>query len=532
MKTRIIVITGGVYSSLGKGIVASSVGRILKEFGFKISIQKLDPYLNIDPGTLSPYQHGEVFVTKDGAETDLDLGHYERFIDYELNKYSSVTAGKIYDEVLKNERSGKYHGKTVQVVSHVTNCIQEKIKNIIKLDKPDFLIIEVGGTIGDIESLPFIEALRSFSNTYSRKRMLFIHCAPLIKINVNQEIKTKPTQHSIKALMNLGIIPNLLILRSEEIATTEIKKKIAMTSDIDEKNIFTSVDCNSIYDIPKILYDQKIHKSIFSYFNIKIKGNIDSWNNFLDTIKSPKKYESKIAIVGKYVDLSDSYLSVIESLKIASYKLGIDLNIKLIDSTKIENNNYQKILKEFDGILIPGGFGERGLDGKILSAKYARENNVPFFGICLGMQAALIEFARNVLSFKDANSIEFDKKTKHPVFKLIDKKTANEIGGTLRLGNYEVNIIKNSLAYKIYKSNNVLERHRHRYFFNTDLCDIYSKKGVIFSGTSNNKQIVEIIEIEKHPFFIGVQYHPEFMSRPLKPSPLFESFLNSTKNKK
>lgn len=532
MKTKIIVITGGVYSSLGKGIVASSIGRILKEFGFKISMQKLDPYLNIDPGTLSPYQHGEVFVTKDGAETDLDLGHYERFIDYELNKFSSVTAGKIYNEVLNDERNGKYHGKTVQVVPHITSCIQNKIKSIIKLDKPDFLIIEVGGTIGDIESLPFIEALRSFANTYSRKNILFVHCAPLIKIKVNDEIKTKPTQHSIKALMNLGINPNLLILRSDEIAPQEIKRKIAMSSDIDEKNIFTSIDCKSIYDIPKILYDQGIHNSIFNYFKLKTKGNIDSWNKFLNTINATKKYNSKIAIVGKYVELADAYLSVIESLKIASYKLGVDLKIELIDSTSIENKNYQKILKEFDGILIPGGFGERGLEGKILSAKFARENNIPFFGICLGMQAALIEIAKNVLKKEDANSTEFNHKTKFPVFKLIDKKTANMIGGTLRLGNYEVDITKNTLAHKIYQQNHVLERHRHRYFFNIDLCDIYSKNGIVFSGYSNNKQIVEIIEIKKHPFFIGVQYHPEFMSRPLKPNALFESFLNVTKKQK
>ena len=531
MKTKIIVITGGVYSSLGKGIVASSIGRILKEFNYKISMQKLDPYLNIDPGTLSPYQHGEVFVTKDGAETDLDLGHYERFIDHELNKYSSVTAGRIYNEVLKDERSGKYGGKTVQVVPHITNQIQSKINSIIKTDKPDFLIIEIGGTIGDIESLPFIEALRSYCKIYSRKDILFVHCSPLIRVSANNEIKTKPTQHSIKNLMNLGIIPNILVLRTDEEASEEIKQKLAWSCDIDANNIFSSVDCKTIYEVPKLLYDQGIAKSIFKYFNMKKSGNIDNWNKFLSTISNQKKYKSSIALVGKYTELPDAYLSVIESLKIAAYKENVDLNINLIDSSKINSSNFRTKLKGHNAILIPGGFGERGIEGKILAAQYARENKIPYFGICLGMQVACIEFARNVLKLTGANSVEFDKNTKYPLFTVMDKKLEKKIGGTLRLGDFKIDISDKTLASKVYQSQYAIERHRHRYCFNIDFLKSFEQEGFIMSGSSMNGDIVEIMEIKNHPYFIGVQYHPEFQSRPLKPNKLFEKFVNVSKVK-
>ncbi len=529
MKTKIIVVTGGVYSSLGKGIVASSIGRILKEYGYKISMQKLDPYLNVDPGTLSPYQHGEVFVTKDGAETDLDLGHYERFVDNELSKYSSITSGRIYYEVLNQEREGKFGGKTVQVIPHITQQIQSKIKAIIKNDKPDFLIIEIGGTIGDIESLPFIEALRSFSGIYSRKNILFTHCAPLIKIEVNGEIKTKPTQYSIKNLMNLGIHPDILVLRTSEISSKEIKQKLSWTTDISMDNIFSSVDSKSIYDVPKLLFDQGIHKSIFSYFKITKKGSMGNWNKFLNTIHSEKKHKASIALVGKYTELPDAYLSVIESLKIASYSENVELKLDLINSETIDSTNYINKLKGYDGILVPGGFGERGIEGKILAAKYARENKIPYFGICLGMQVACLEFARNVLKYDDANSTEFNSKTTHKIFDIMDSELSKKLGGTLRLGNIKVDIEKNTLADKIYKSSNVEERHRHRYCFGKQYVNDFANNGFIVSGTSADGEIIEIMEMKDHPFFIGVQYHPEFQSRPLKPNPIFKLFIAKSK---
>ncbi len=529
MKTKIIVVTGGVYSSLGKGIVAASIGRILKEFGFKISMQKLDPYLNVDPGTLSPYQHGEVFVTKDGGETDLDLGHYERFIDHDLNKYSSVTSGKVYNEVLNDERAGKYDGKTVQVIPHITNKIQENIRRLIKADKPDFLIIEVGGTIGDIESLPFIEGLRSFASMYPRKDVMFVHCSPLIKIHSNGEIKTKPTQHSVKTLMNLGIRPDVLVLRSEELVDDNTKQKLAWTCDIDKNNIFCSLDCKTIYEVPKVFYDQNIHKSIFKYFRINKKGNINNWEKFLNTIYCPKKFHAKIAIVGKYTELPDAYLSLIESLKIAAYKLNVDLDLNLVPSQTINENNYKTTLKPYDGIIVPGGFGLRGIEGKILAARYCRENNIPYFGICLGMQIACIEFAKNILNLEKPNSTEFDDKTPHPIFCIMEPTSQKEIGGTLRLGNQEVVIKPNTLASKIYKTKPVYERHRHRFSFNREYIEQFEKAGFIVSGLSANKKIVEIMELKNHPFFIGVQYHPEFQSRPLNPNPIFLKFIDVSK---
>lgn len=529
MKTKIIVVTGGVYSSLGKGIVAASVGRILKEFGFKICMQKLDPYLNVDPGTLSPYQHGEVFVTKDGGETDLDLGHYERFIDHDLNKYSSVTSGKVYSEVLNAERSGKYNGSTVQVIPHITGMIQENIRRLIKSDKPDFLIIEVGGTIGDIESLPFIEALRSFASVYPRKDVMFIHCSPLIKIQSNGEIKTKPTQHSVKTLMNLGIRPDVLVLRTDTLVGDDIKQKLAWTCDIDKNNIFCSLDCKTIYEVPKVFYDQNIHKSIFKYFKITKKGNINNWEKFLSTIYCEKKYKAKIAIVGKYTELPDAYLSLIESLKIAAYKLNVELDLVLVAAQTINEKNYKSTFKSFDGIVVPGGFGQRGISGKTFASRYCRENNIPYLGICLGMQVACIDFAQNVLNLPKANSTEFDPKTEDPIFCVMDSATEKEIGGTLRLGNFEIDIKPNTLANKVYKNKPVIERHRHRFSFNREYIEQFEKAGFIVSGLSTNKKVVEIMELKNHKFFIGVQYHPEFQSKPLKPNALFEKFIEVSK---
>ncbi|MGL5640166.1 MAG: CTP synthase [Mycoplasmoidaceae bacterium] len=533
MKTKIIVVTGGVYSSLGKGIIASSIGRILTEFNYNVSMQKLDPYLNVDPGTMSPYQHGEVFVTKDGAETDLDLGNYERFIDRDLSKFSSVTAGSIYYEVITNERNGKYEGKTVQVVPHIVLKIQERITNLIKKDKPDFLIIEIGGTIGDIESLPFIEALRIFSGTYGRKNLLFLHCSPILKVNANDELKTKPTQHSVKSLRNLGITPNILIMRSEKDLDDSIIQKLSWTCDIDKDNIFVSKDCKSIYSIPKMLYEQGIIKSISKYFEIRNfkKGSLTKWNKFLETVNNEKAYKSRIAITGKYSCLIDAYISVIESLKLSSYKVGVDLEIDLIDITKIKKENIVKKLSTYDGILIPGGFGERGIQEKILVAQYCREKKVPLLGICLGMQAACLDIAINVLKQKDASSEEFNKKSKYIVFN--EKISSNKnFGGTLRLGNKEIRIVDNTLASKIYNKKIIEERHRHRYIFNNEKISDFEKSGIIFSGFSKNNNIVEIVEYKDHPFYIGVQFHPEFISRPNKIHPIFEKFIESIKQKK
>jgi len=530
METKIIVITGGVYSSLGKGIIASSIGRLLKESGFSISMQKLDPYLNVDPGTLSPFQHGEVFVTNDGAEADLDLGHYERFIDTPLSEMSSITSGKIYLEVIENERNGNYKGNTVQVVPHVTDMIESKIKKLISNDKPDFLIIEIGGTIGDIESLPFVEALRIFSSRYDRRNIMFVHASPIIELEANKERKTKPTQHSIKNLRSLGINPNMLVLRSSAKIKKDDLVKLSWACGIDENMIFVSQDCNYIYEVPTLLFEQGILDSLFNYFNIKKeKISIDKWKNFVKTIYDKKNSFANIAIVGKYVELNDAYLSIIESLKISSWSTSIDLKFELIDASSITSQNYESKFKDFTGILVPGGFGERGIEGKILSAKYARENKIPYFGICLGMQVALISFANDVLNLKNSNSIEFDLKTPNPIFVEMEKE--KKIGGTLRKGAKTFSIDQDSLANKIYKKTEVSERHRHRFAFNNKYIDDFKNKGMIASGVSLDK-VVEIFELKDHPFYIGVQFHPEFTSRPNNPQLIFKNFVEKSSLKR
>lgn len=532
-KTKIIVITGGVFSSLGKGIIAASIGRILKEKGFKVSALKLDPYLNLDPGTMSPYQHGEVFVTEDGGETDLDLGHYERFLDYKISKHSSLSAGKIYDRVLKKERNGDYKGKTVQIIPHVTNEIKDHINNLlISEDKLDFLIIEVGGTVGDIESLPFIESLRQFKNSYGRKKMMFIHASPLIHLETSTELKTKPTQHSIKTLREQGIVPDLLVLRSLKKINDNIKEKISISCDLSLDSIYVCPDVNNIYFIPEYLYEQKIDKKLFSFFEIKndnrTKKDLKQWINFTKKINKSKKYTCKLALIGKYTELPDSYLSIMESFKLASYELDIDLNIELINSEK--KNNKQKLfnyLKEFDAICVPYGFGKRGVNGKINTIQFCRENNVPFLGICLGMQLACIEFARNKLGWTDADSTEFNSKTSKPILKLQKNKKANsDLGGTLRLGNEIVLIKPKTLAAKLYHRKFINERHRHRYEFNNNFCLEFEKNGLIFSGESE-LGMKEIIEIPENNFFIACQYHPEFKSKPLSVNPVFLGLLTA-----
>ncbi|WP_391592201.1 CTP synthase [[Mycoplasma] cavipharyngis] len=536
MNTKIIVITGGVFSSLGKGIIAASLGRILKEKGFQVSALKLDPYLNLDPGTMSPYQHGEVFVTNDGGETDLDLGHYERFLDHKISKLSSLSAGKIYDLVLKKERNGDYKGKTVQIIPDVTNEIKDHINRLLQENADlDFLMIEVGGTIGDIESLPFIEALRQFKNSYNKSDLMFVHVSPLVTIDTIDEIKTKPTQHSIRLLREYGIVPDLLILRSKKEVNQELKEKIAISCDLSIDSIFTCLDVINIYLIPELLYQQQIDKKIFSYFQIKPKindNNLEVWINFTKKITAKKQYQCHLALVGKYTKLVDAYLSIIESFKLASYELEIDLKIDLINAETLTNSEIvQTTLAKYDAVCVPYGFGHRGVVGKINTIEYCRKNKVPFLGICLGMQLACIEFARNQLNYLDADSTEFNSETKHPIFHLQKDKDAEiNLGGTLRLGAGNIELKKDSLAFRIYQKQLISERHRHRYEFNNFYLKEFEAAGLIFSGVSaNNKQ--EIVELKDHPFFIACQYHPEFNSKPLKVGPLFSALLKSARKK-
>ncbi|VEU74505.1 CTP synthetase [Mycoplasmopsis citelli] len=531
-KTKIIAVTGGVFSSLGKGLILASIGRILHTQKFKVATLKLDPYLNVDPGTMSPVQHGEIFVTHDGMEADLDLGHYERFLDYEISKSSSLSAGQIYHQVLTKERAGNYLGKTVQIVPHFTDEIHERINQIISSDPDlDFLLIEVGGTVGDIESLPFIEALRSYKFRYSSNQICFIHVSPLIRLRIGNEIKTKPTQHSVMKLREQGIIPDFLILRTSEDFSEQLQAKIALHCDINYDNIFYSPDVENIYLLPEQLYEQKIHTKLFNFFNFddpRTKNDLSSWLAFTNTITQPKKATYKLAIVGKYVQLSDSYLSILESFTLASYHLGIEIKITLIDSEKIQSySKAEEILASYDAICVPYGFGNRGIEGKMFAIEYARVNKIPFLGICLGMQLAVIEYARNVLKLTNANSTEFDAQTPHPLFIIQPTfHNTNRLGGTLSLGSCEVNIKPDTLASQIYQSPTIIERYRHRYDFNPDYLDQLSDGNFVFSGVKS-VGAQSLIELKDHPFFIACQFHPEFLSKPLKPHPLFVGLLSS-----
>lgn len=530
-KTKILIVTGGVFSSLGKGISSSSIGAMLKAIGYDVMIMKFDPYLNVDAGTMSPEQHGEVFVTHDGNETDLDIGNYERFLNINLPKESNVTAGKIYYEILKKERNGNFLGSTIQVVPHITTEIANKIINLSNKYESDFLIVEVGGTVGDIESIPFLEASRQLHSKY-KNSVLFIHIVPLINMLTLSEEKTKPIQHSIKELMSLGIFPNLLFVRSKNDLDEKVKQKISLTTGVDITDIFSLANLKNIYYLPEILKKQGVHIKILKHFNMKPSRYNDNkkWINFIDLIESKKEYKTKIAIIGKYTKDLDAYLSVITSLKLAAFYEKSEIKIDLIDSNKITKENLFN-LKNYDGILVPGGFGNRGIEGKILAIQFARENNIPLLGICLGMQLACIEFARNVLNLSDANSYEFDDKTKNPILKILDGKDKNKnLGGTLRLGNSECEIKKDTKAYDCYKSTKIVERHRHRYEFNLDYKNAFESFGFVFSGVhSTYKDLVEIIEIKDHKFFIGCQFHPEFTTKTLSVNPLFLSFLNASK---
>jgi CTP synthase len=536
---RYIFVTGGVVSSLGKGLSSASLAYLLQSRGYKVRLRKLDPYLNVDPGTMSPFQHGEVYVTDDGAETDLDLGHYERFSGVSAKKSDNITTGKIYSDVLKKERKGEYLGKTVQVIPHITDRIKQFIKN--DSSKEDFVICEIGGIVGDIESLPFVEAIRQFANDVGKKNALFIHLTLVPYLKASDEIKTKPTQHSVKELRSIGIQPDIIICRSERPIPLEHRKKISLFCNVDIKNVIETVDVRTIYEAPMSFFREKLDVQVLNYFKLKSKKsvNLNPWKKITKIILNNRK-QVNIAIIGKYVELKDAYKSLDEALTHGWIDNKVKVNLVRIDSEKLKVSEIKKKLKNISGILIPGGFGKRGTDGKIEAIKHARLNKIPFLGICYGMQMAIIEFARNQLNLKNATSSEFDKKGL-PIIGLINewtkdgkmiKGTDKDLGGTMRLGSYEAKLKDNSLIRKIYRSKTIQERHRHRYEVNIAFKDQFEKKGMIFSGLSPDNKLPEIIELKNHPWFIGVQFHPEFKSRPLAPHPLFSSFIKAAKNHK
>lgn len=525
-KTKYVFVTGGVVSSLGKGITAASLGRLLKERGYSVTIQKFDPYINIDPGTMNPYEHGEVFVTNDGAETDLDLGHYERFLDENLTKYNNITTGKVYESVINKERKGQYFGKTVQVIPHITNEIKAKVELVGKENNSDIVITEIGGTVGDIESTPFLEAIRQFKYDVGRDNVLYIHVTLLPYLKAAGELKTKPSQHSVKELMSLGIRPDILVCRTEYPVSLDIKRKLSMFCDIDEDAVIEAPDAKTIYEVPLIMEENGLANVACKKLGIENKKpTLKTWKEIVRKIKHPTD-RIKLAVVGKYIELKDAYISINESIEHAAYELGLKAEIHHIQAEELDT----KTLEQFNGILIPGGFGDRGVQGKIDAIKFARENRIPFLGICLGMQSAVIEFSRNVLGMETANSTEFDKNTEFSVIDiLLDQKNIENLGGTMRLGLYPCKLEKDSLAYELYQEELIYERHRHRYEFNNIYKEIIQKNGLKISGTSPDGTLAEIVELPKelHPFFIAGQFHSEFKSRPGKPHPLFLGFVKA-----
>ncbi len=536
---RYIFITGGVVSSLGKGITAASLASLFKLRGYKISLQKLDPYINLDPGTMSPFQHGEVFVTEDGAETDLDLGHYERFVGITMSQNSNVTAGRVYSNVIKKEREGKYLGSTVQVIPHVTDEIKKLIKKAS--NGADISFVEVGGTVGDIESLPFLESIRQLNMEMGNNHTLFIHLTLLPLIEVTNEIKTKPTQHSVKELRSIGIQPDILLCRAKDKINDHIKNKLSLFTNVHKDAVFSAQDASSIYQIPIEYKNQKIDDYILKKLKLPHKKSfIKPWVNFTNKLNKCKR-KVKIGMVGKYVELADSYKSLNESLLHASVHNNISLDIEFIDSEDIRKTN-MKILNNLQGIVVPGGFGNRGVDGKILTAKFARINKIPYLGICLGMQISVIEFSRNVLGLKNANSTEFDINTPYPVISLVSewddykkgklKGTIEQLGGTMRLGAQKCKLVKSPLAHNLYKKSTITERHRHRYEVNNKYIDEFSGTDLLFSGYSGNKVLMEILELKNHPWYLASQFHPEFTSSPMNGHPLFNSFIKNAHNTK
>ncbi len=534
-QTKYIFITGGVVSSLGKGIAAASIGALFEARGLKVSLNKVDPYINVDPGTMSPFQHGEVFVTNDGTETDLDLGHYERFVRFQASKKNNFTAGKVYEEVIQNERRGDYLGGTVQVIPHITDEIKRRIKEGAK--GADIAIVEIGGTVGDIESQPFIEAIRQMMLELSSSSTALAHLTLLPYIKVSEELKTKPTQHSVKELRSLGLQPDCLICRLEQELPNDEKKKIALFCSVDPNSVISMHDAETVYSIPLLLYQQGVDKILLKKLNLsKVKSpRLNDWKRVVDAKLNPKKKVS-IAVVGKYVDLKDSYKSLNEALDHAGIVNLAKVDIQMIDAAKITKANVAKILKSYQAVLVPGGFGTRGIEGMIYACQYARENKLPYFGICLGMQIAIIEFSRNVLKFKNANSTEFNAKTKYPVIGLvtewkdasgkIEHRTKNsDLGGTMRLGGQKCLIKKSSLSHKLYKKMTITERHRHRYEVNPEFKKELIAGGMDIVGTSLDGNLAEMIEIKKHPWFLGCQFHPEFTSNPRDGHPIFNDFI-------
>ncbi|MCD4760477.1 CTP synthase [bacterium] len=530
-KTKYIFITGGVCSGLGKGIASASIGAILKSTGYSVFTSKLDPYLNIDPGTMSPHQHGEVFVTDDGTETDLDLGHYERFIDTSLSKLSNLTTGRVYETVLKGERAGAYLGKTIQIVPHITNEIKDYLRKAAKESKADFLLVEIGGTVGDIEGEPFLEALRQFHNEMGDENVMFVHLTLLPYLTASRELKTKPTQMSVRELRSRGIQPDIILTRSDKKVAKEELNKIAMFADVDPKAVIPALTVKIIYEVPLMFEKYKMSEIIFEKLNLpKRKSKLDDWKALVKRIKITKK-KLPIALVGKYNENIDAYISVVESLKSACYHNSVKLDLVWINSGKLEKGDKKELAKlnKAAGVVVPGGFGQRGIEGKIIAAKHCRQNNKPYLGLCLGMQVATIEFARHILGTKDVNSTEFDANTKNPIIHILPGHTKDEDkGGTLRLGAYPCVLDPQSLSYKAYKTPKISERHRHRYEFNNEYRDKLEEGGMRFAGMSPDKKLVEIIELKDHPFFVASQFHPEFKSRPLRPHPLFRDFIKAS----
>lgn len=541
--TKFIFVTGGVLSSLGKGLASASIGALLESRGLTVTIQKLDPYINVDPGTMNPFQHGEVFVTDDGSETDLDLGHYERFTSAKVGQDNNFTTGKIYHSVITKERKGEYLGGTVQVIPHITDEIKKSIKLVA--DGVDVVIVEIGGTIGDIESLPFLEAIRQFRTDAGKDNVLYIHLTLVPYIETAGEVKTKPTQHSVKELRSIGIQPDILLCRTDRYLSKEIKSKIALFCDVRVDEVITAKDVECIYEVPLIFHKEGLDDKIVELLHIWTRApRLEEWEEFVKKYKAPKN-SVNIAIVGKYVNLTESYKSLNEALYHSGVPNDCKVNLIFVDSEKIDETSCEEIFKEAGGILVPGGFGSRGVEGKILAVKYARENKIPYFGICLGMQVAVIEFARNVTNMKNAHSSEFDCDAPYPVIYLMkewyDDKTetiqkrdiTSDKGGTMRLGAYPCHIINETFAYKAYGISDISERHRHRYEFNNEYKERLEEKGLVISGVSPNGELVEIVEIKNHPWFLGCQFHPEFKSRPMNPHPLFRDFIKaSLKNAK
>lgn len=534
MAVKYVFVTGGVVSGLGKGITAASLGRLLKARGYKVTMQKFDPYINIDPGTMNPIQHGEVFVTDDGAETDLDLGHYERFIDESLNKNSNVTTGKVYWTVLQKERRGDFGGGTVQVIPHITNEIKSRFYRNFTDDDTTIAIIEVGGTVGDIESQPFLESIRQFQHDIGRENAILIHVTLIPYLNASGEMKTKPTQASVKELQGMGIQPDIIVCRSEHEVDQGIKDKIALFCNVPNNHVLQNLDVEYLYEAPLAMEKEQLAQVVLESLHLPCpEPDLSDWTDMVQALKNPTK-EVNIALVGKYIQLHDAYISVAEALKHGGIYSRATVNIHWIDSEAVNDDNVSDILKDMDGILVPGGFGDRGIEGKISAIRYARENNIPFLGLCLGMQLSIVEFARNVLGYNDAHSVELDPSTTHPVIHLMPEQDGIEdIGGTLRLGSYPCVLDKNSKAFEVYGTTDIAERHRHRYEVNNDYRSVLTENGMILSGLSPDGRIVEMVELADHPWFIATQAHPELKSRPNRPHPLFKGFIEAalaTKN--